>query len=62
MEFDWPGEAPTVIDLEPMFSEGAGSYGNYVKVRPDLLCPMTLRITRPGQEAVVVSFEHQFER
>jgi cytochrome c5 len=62
MELDWPGEAPTVINLEPMFSEGAGSYGNYTKVRPNVLCPMSLRITRPGRKPVEVLFEHRFER
>ncbi|HKI74615.1 MAG TPA: c-type cytochrome [Pseudomonadales bacterium] len=59
LDLDWPGQATTVVDLQPMFMGAGGSYGNYVKTQPNVDCPMVLHIKTAGG-MVDVKFDHTF--
>ncbi len=61
MELVQPGLTSTAIELEPMLI-GAGSYGNYIRPRPNTFSQITFRIARPGAIRVVeAKFQHRFE-
>lgn len=62
MQLKQPGLTRAAIKLEPMLI-GVGSYGNYIKPKPNTSYRIILRIARPGVTTQVVEakFEHRFE-
>ena len=61
IRFEQRGRAGTETKLQPM-AVGVGSYGNFIKPRPETPYLITLHIARPGAtKEVEAQFEHRFE-